>query len=727
MAAEAILPSRACEINLAAIELAAFYARERARVASLSCSWEQVADLLPIGAGDWISSEARPGRLSPKLLDEFAEIVGTAESPDSDGEDALNAHEFEQLIAAIRKRRGTIGGAPVSVWWCAFLLTLVDTGLGPRALLLLSREAFDPATKSLQWRSFQLRLQPKTAAAITVLTANTNPKASPHLFPWSGSKAALTNRFRRLLESASVPKLPGQLFRTLCVPPKRVPHLLAQVEPISESEVGQLLEERSIRRGSEPIVVRLSSYSPRAMRVFFQAVYRPECLGRRGKEFVKHHSNAIDTLSNFCACDVLLDQLSDGLLGDFGCWLRLRRSTKTVNDYVRTLRRMWAHAHASGLTTTGPRPRRQPWAQSRSGGRKTRSPDKTPVVLISNNGPRTLRAFFDSTYWPRRESFCKASAKYDYTAVINNLNAYCACEVTLDQLSDDLLERFAAFRLKAGRAIPTVNKDLVVLAALWRYAFRKRKVDDQPRDVEKIRELKRLPEAWSLQQFGKILDAAATEPGTTTICDAPASLFWPALLLTLYDTGLRVSALLSLSIHNLDGQRGWLTVPAEVQKQKASQAFPLDTRTLELLLRLPRETDRLFPVPWKDPLPNLQRWYRTILQRAGLPSGKRDLFQKIRRTNATQTAVSGGEDAAQKQLGHSSLSLTRRNYIDPRFLDRTQLVEIERPNWSGQAGLTAPLPPLIPATGTPITAEHRRAPGQSHRGFTNPLSKAVGQ
>ena len=88
----------------------------------------------------------------------------------------------------------------------------------------------------------------------------------------------------------------------------------------------------------------------------------------------------------------------------------------------------------------------------------------------------------------------------------------------------------------------------------------------------------------------------------------------------------------------------------------------------------------------------LERRYRKILKRAGLPSGARDLFHKIRRTNATYTADSAGEEAAQKQLGHSHIGLTRKSYIDPRLLKRDQNADaLPRPTWSGSPAAVAPL------------------------------------
>jgi len=57
------------------------------------------------------------------------------------------------------------------------------------------------------------------------------------------------------------------------------------------------------------------------------------------------------------------------------------------------------------------------------------------------------------------------------------------------------------------------------------------------------------------------------------------------LILTLYETGLRIQATLELKTTDIDFNTGWLTIPADHQKQKAEQAFPLHAETLKAILR----------------------------------------------------------------------------------------------------------------------------------------------
>jgi integrase len=458
------------------------------------------------------------------------------------------------------------------------------------------------------------------------------------------------------------------------------------------------------RRKRGPQLVLISSRSRWTVRRFLEAHFFPKRLRRATARYRGQFANLVASLESFCAYEVALDQLSDDLLDRFTAWYRHTHSAKVTDQRWGMLRDLWREAHRRGLVARRPQVRR---------------PD-TSVVLIQNycRADRTLRNYFYSVYWPRRSPFCCEGSMRDYTSAINAICRFSACEVTLDQLSDDLLERFAGWRLTAGRSAATANKNQSMIAALWRFAWRKRAIDDLPRDVEKIPEFKRLPEAWSVDQFAQILDAASTTEGM--ICEAPASHFFPALLLTLYDTGLRIGTTLKLPLSAL-GEDGWLSVPPEIQKHKTGQAFRVDPKTLELLRSLPRgNSDRLFPAHrWRYPCVALERRYRKILKRAGLPSGARDLFHKIRRTNATYTADSAGEEAAQKQLGHSHVGLTRRSYIDPRLLKRDQNVaSLPRPAWSGGA---EPLAVTIQQDRLAAPSMlHRAARGAHERGFSNP-------
>jgi integrase len=323
------------------------------------------------------------------------------------------------------------------------------------------------------------------------------------------------------------------------------------------------------------------------------------------------------------------------------------------------------------------------------------------VHLIRMPPERTLLTFLEEMYAPRKMVGAKAESVANYRTAITAFSNSLGCAATFTNLNDDAVERFIVWRSNTGVSHSTVNGDIACLCALWRYAWKKHKVEDLPRDVDKLRVAKRLPEAWSTQQLAAILRQCARQQGTIGI--APASQFWLCLCLVLYETGLRVGALLAQPLSAFDPQTGWLIIRAENQKQLADQLFRLHPDTVPMLSSLPRSNEMLFPVPWKTAVVILRNKLRDILGEAGLPQGARDLFHRIRRTNATYVCNAGGEEKASRQMGHSSVALTRNNYIDPRLLTNQFVAssEIPRPAY-GQAAPSRPVDGVAAGHAVPV-------------------------
>ena len=205
-----------------------------------------------------------------------------------------------------------------------------------------------------------------------------------------------------------------------------------------------------------------------------------------------------------------------------------------------------------------------------------------------------------ATHWKMRAKYrpvrmeargCSQCSIDGHRIAINRLCDYAACEVTLSQLSDDLLEGFVTWQIAAGRSPSTANGRFACILAEWRYAWRKKLVEELPRDCEKLPVPKRMPEAWSIEQMGQLLEACGRVE--EEISGIPARLFWTATVLVLSDTGIRRSALLGLRREHLDMGTGILLVPAEVQKQSVDQVFKLHPDTLAVIRATQPETRRI--------------------------------------------------------------------------------------------------------------------------------------
>lgn len=297
---------------------------------------------------------------------------------------------------------------------------------------------------------------------------------------------------------------------------------------------------------------------------------------------------------------------------------------------------------------------------------------------------RTVRDFYTSVY-RRFKLFKETPGRYDaYLDCLNQFRAHLGREPVLSDLDEDTAADWMQSIVRKGGSPATANARLRHLKALARFAF-KRGYVAAPLDVDKFRVPKRLPEAWSPEELELILLASRRASGI--YLGIPGAKWWPAVLLTLYDTGLRRTAALGIRFDELDFRRKTLRVPAERMKNSVEQVFHLSDQTIEAILdTLPPPRELVFPWPFVCPHV-INKRLREIVTLAGLKCGARDLFHKIRRTTATQIAVKHGEHVAIQQLGHSSPG-TIKSYIDPRFLaSHTAARTIFRPGWDRPASV----------------------------------------
>jgi integrase len=294
---------------------------------------------------------------------------------------------------------------------------------------------------------------------------------------------------------------------------------------------------------------------------------------------------------------------------------------------------------------------------------RDRKRETAGAYLIRNDAPDTLKRYFAETYQPLKLVNCSPKTLEKYESVIRKFSEFLACDATLHHLTDETLDRFIAFSAKRVQA-SSVNSYITNLLAIWRHAWKKRKVAELPRDVDKLRENKTLPDAWTVEELGRLIKAAC-EIDCRSV-GMPGRQWWPAMILTLYDTGLRIGAALKIKAEELDLEAGLVRVRAEDQKHKADQFFHLheDTRNALWLIGADRR-ELVFNVP--NPVAfktTMYAQFNRILKAAGLYKGEGgDKFHKIRRTSATCLADATSPAESQKHLGHSSMSVTMR-YLD---------------------------------------------------------------
>ncbi len=289
-------------------------------------------------------------------------------------------------------------------------------------------------------------------------------------------------------------------------------------------------------------------------------------------------------------------------------------------------------------------------------------PPQPVEVNVELQGVPTLLEVFERAYRPMKLIGASSGTSRHYRIKLEQFGESLGRTATIEDLTELNLARYMQWLSDRKRTPATVNKARAQLVALWNFCAKRRLVDKFP-DMPKMAEYRRVPTTWTPAEVGRILAECRKQQGT--IADCPAALWWEGLILTVYDTGLRIGALLQTSAKNLNVATHRLLVNAENQKQKADQDFLLHDDTMAVLAKLPANRELLFP--WDEARTNLWGRFANILKAAGLPAGRRDKFHKIRRTAATMAEASMGPGTATRLLGHSGPAVTEL------YLDRSRL------------------------------------------------------
>jgi integrase len=278
----------------------------------------------------------------------------------------------------------------------------------------------------------------------------------------------------------------------------------------------------------------------------------------------------------------------------------------------------------------------------------------------SSIGPETtLRDFFNRVYCRLKLSGKSANTKRLYDVTLRNFDSYLGRSATLADLNDDTVTVHIGWYTDRGRSPRTGNKARDQLLAIWRFAARKRFVNEWP-DVEPLPEYKRTPTAWTPEQFSRLVAVASSSAMVRSgrinyprapIGGIPTIVWWPALLLTIYDTGIRIGAAMQLRCSDYSAETRRLHVRAETQKTRADQDFILSEQTAKLVEICISATQRelLFPCDFRC---SLYCRFKTLLRKAGLPHGRFDKFHRIRKTTATMAELHVGPGTAQRMLDH---------------------------------------------------------------------------
>jgi integrase len=281
----------------------------------------------------------------------------------------------------------------------------------------------------------------------------------------------------------------------------------------------------------------------------------------------------------------------------------------------------------------------------------------------------TLSDFFETVYLPRRLLGGSPATLHHHRCYLRIFSRW----LGRASLVTDLTEATVAGFLNAysqGHSPFSVDSARNCILALWRFAVGKVPGLTSP-EIAPPRLPQENPLAWTPEEVGRLLVAAwdflPRCCASRTYCNVRPSLWWVGLVRLLYDSAFRRTAALELRWADVDFPGRLVTARAAHQKTARDEVREVSVETMAALwaIRAPAR-EKVFP--FAADTVTYYHHFSTVLKAAGLPAGRKDKTQRLRRTHATWLAVAAGKTAAQESLGHESLRTTERSYLDQRYL-----------------------------------------------------------
>lgn len=270
----------------------------------------------------------------------------------------------------------------------------------------------------------------------------------------------------------------------------------------------------------------------------------------------------------------------------------------------------------------------------------------------------TLSDLFSAEYSPLRRLGQKSINCYNVS--LRHFDRHLGRAAELSDLRDLTLCRFLAER-ERETCRATAARDRVQILALWRYASRKRYVEQWP-EVPIIRAPSRTPTAYTSQEVAFLILEARKMSGA--VDGIAAGLWWSSLLLVLWESGARITETMAVKWREVDlnGQR--ITFRAETRKNQTRditrQISPLTADLLTGRIRMANE----LVWPWDRSPCLIWKRMQGIAKRANVQYRG---FHGIRRA-AVSYVEAACPGAGQRLADHSSPAITIKSYLDPRIV-----------------------------------------------------------
>lgn len=285
--------------------------------------------------------------------------------------------------------------------------------------------------------------------------------------------------------------------------------------------------------------------------------------------------------------------------------------------------------------------------------------------------PRNLTGFLLGVYAPHRLSVSgKTIDQYGYA--VRSLEKYASRPLAIGDLSDDLILSWLRSRL-ADVSPKTVKRERGDVLTIWRWAAAHGYCDTPPGDIPTIRVPHKLPVAWTVDEFERVVSTCRGLTGEMRGTGINRSAWWSSLMIFLYWSGARITAALEVRSLDVNMERRLVILRAETAKTGVEQALHLHDQAVAAIAG---HYDPARELVWPYPYNSRRRWIhlKAILRDAHLPCDRYRMFHCIRRTTYTMAVKFGSRAIAQRQLGHrTDMS---RYYEDPTQIDQQQAADV---------------------------------------------------
>jgi len=273
--------------------------------------------------------------------------------------------------------------------------------------------------------------------------------------------------------------------------------------------------------------------------------------------------------------------------------------------------------------------------------------------------PISLYALIDR-YAENHEEGLSKGAKDQLRWAVGAWQRWAGKPLTTDDFQRETFNGYVDW-LKENRAADTVRTRRGNLLTLWRFAFEEGLTDNAPRKIRRLKKRRTIPTAWTPEEVDHLLEMADQATGRFATTQIPRDVFWRSLILTAWDSALRLGDLLALERTAIVGEK----IVVRQSKTGDDVLVMLRPQTLAEIERCCADPPRRLIWPLWCRRDQFYVAFGRLVSDAKIRPGT---FKWIRR--ASITAVERQQRGAGTQhAGHRTRAVTEANYIDPRQLD----------------------------------------------------------